>query len=302
MKGLEIVVLRNGLLNGRFRIGVTAAVIMLGTDCRAFESEVQREGREALPQTLESKGAVFSPPAETSIPGGAMGESIKRGLKYLTLTKETLPAYVGNDLHCTSCHLNAGRTPHAAPWVGITGVFPEFRPRNAKVNILEDRVNDCFERSMSGKPLPMDSAEMRDIVAYMTWLSQGVPVGVEVPGRGFKKLATQPTPSEANGKLVYAAKCTVCHGDDGSGKAQPDGSYMFPALWGKKSYNIGAGMARLHTAASFVKHNMPLGAGNTLSDQEAYDVSAYFIQQARPDFAAKDKDWPKGGKPSDARY
>lgn len=67
-------------------------------------------------------------------------------------------------------------------------------------------------------------------------------------------------------------------------------------------FNIGAGMARLDTAAAFVKTKMPLGQGHTLSDEDAYDVAAYFTRQPRPDFAGKNQDWPKGGKPADARY
>ena len=74
-----------------------------------------------------------------------------------------------------------------------------------------------------------------------------------------------------------------------------------PALWGSRAFNIGAGMARLDTAAAFVKAKMPLG-GVTLSDQEAYDVAAYFTRQPRPDFKAKKGDWPNGGRPADARY
>jgi thiosulfate dehydrogenase len=68
-------------------------------------------------------------------------------------------------------------------------------------------------------------------------------------------------------------------------------------------------MARIYTAAAFVKRNMPiafhgsfpLGQGG-LSDQEAVDVAAWFSHLPRPDFAPKLNDWPKGGKPSDARY
>ena len=83
---------------------------------------------------------------------------------------------------------------------------------------------------------------------------------------------------------------------------RPDGGYLIPALWGERSFSIGAGMARLSNAAAFVKANMPLGNGNNISDEEAFDVAAYFIDQPRPDFAAKHLDWPKGGKPADARY
>jgi thiosulfate dehydrogenase len=61
-------------------------------------------------------------------------------------------------------------------------------------------------------------------------------------------------------------------------------------------------MVRLSNAAGFVRTNMPLGQGNTLSDGDALDVAAYFTRRPRPDFAAKSRDWPKGGKPSDAPY
>ena len=61
-------------------------------------------------------------------------------------------------------------------------------------------------------------------------------------------------------------------------------------------------MARTYTAAAFVKHNMPLGQGETLTDQEAIDVAEYFTHQVRPVYAKKNSDWPHGDKPKDARY
>ena len=82
----------------------------------------------------------------------------------------------------------------------------------------------------------------------------------------------------------------------------PDGTLVYPPLWGDTSFNLGAGMARLNTAAAFIKWNMPLGQGGTLSDKEAYDIAAYFTTQDRPDFTNKSSDWPSGDKPSDARY
>jgi thiosulfate dehydrogenase len=61
-------------------------------------------------------------------------------------------------------------------------------------------------------------------------------------------------------------------------------------------------MARLDTAAAFVHANMPLGAGGTLSEQEAYDVADYFIHGDRPGWSHAAEDWPNGGRPRDARY
>lgn len=258
----------------------------------------------ALPAAIKTStgAASFNPPSEGSIPAGPMGEAIRHGRKVLTQTRIHAKPYVGNGLNCTSCHLNGGTTPYASPWVGIWGVFPEYRSRNAQVNALQDRVNDCFVRSLNGKPLPLDSAEMQGILAYMWWLSKDVPTGVAVEGRGFKRLSASPAPDLANGQAIYAGKCASCHGPEGQGIAGPNGGYLYPALWGPESFNIGAGMGRLGNAAAFVKANMPLGQGNTLTDQEAVDVAAYFTRQPRPDFAGKDKDWPKGDKPADARY
>ena len=233
-------------------------------------------------------------------PEGPVGEAIALGRRILTHTAENAPAYAGNALNCTSCHLDGGRTPWAAPWVGIWGVFPEYRSRNAKVNALQDRINDCFERSLNGRALPVDSREMIGILAYMQWLSREVPTGKSVSGRAFLRIKSMQAPDPVRGAQIYVQKCVVCHGDTGQGAAS--GDIVYPPLWGPKSFNIGAGMARLNTAAAFVKANMPLGQGGSLTDQEAFDVTAFFTRQPRPDFTGKREDWPKGGKPDDARY
>jgi thiosulfate dehydrogenase len=239
---------------------------------------------------------------QSAIPEGPLGEAIRFGERILTHTRDTVPQYSGNALNCTSCHLDAGRKPYSSPWVGVWGVFPEYRGRNARVNLMEDRVNDCFERSMNGRPLPMDSAEMRAILAYMQWLSRGVPTGQDGPGRGFKRITAPEPPNGKRGERVYAEKCALCHGNDGEGTYNEKGETVFPPLWGPRSFNIGAGMARVNTAAAFVKANMPFAQDNTLTDQEAFDVAEFFTHQPRPDFSGKERDWPHGDKPKDARY
>jgi len=155
---------------------------------------------------------------------------------------------------------------------------------------------------MNGRPLPPDSEEMRGILAYIWWLSRGVPTGVEVQGRGFARIKASRPPDPGVGRSLYMEKCSTCHGVDGQGRPGPNGEYAFPALWGPTSFNIGAGMARLNTAAAFIKANMPLGQDNTLTDQQAVDIAAYFTRQPRPDFPAKARDWPRGDKPPDAPY
>jgi thiosulfate dehydrogenase len=243
----------------------------------------------------------FSVPAETTIPSGPEGEAVKLGRTLITDTRKMLPNNVGNGLNCTNCHLGAGTKQSAAPYVGLWGVFPEYRSRNGRINSLQERVNDCFERSMNGKALVLDSKEMNAILMYVQWLSTGVPVGEEVVGRGMGKVDTALKPNTARGKEVYAEKCASCHGANGDGIKNPAGGYVFPPVWGNASFNIAAGLARTYTAAAFIKYNMPLGQGGSLSDQDAIDVAEFMTHQPRPAYAATGNDYAKGRKPRDAR-
>lgn len=236
-----------------------------------------------------------------TIPNDELGQSIKDGLDIVQHTYKRLPQNVGNRLNCTSCHLGNGSTAYASPWNGIPGLFPQYRARSGKVNTIEDRINGCFTRSLNGKALAADSQEMKNIVAYMMWLSKGIPAGTAPEGRGFVKVDANLTPNPDNGKALFSQKCASCHGVEGKGVYNPDGTYAFPAIAGKDSFNDGAGMARTYTAAAFIKGNMPLGQPNTLTDQEAVDIAEYFTHLERPVFANKAKDWPKGGAPKDAR-
>ena len=70
--------------------------------------------------------------------------------------------------------------------------------------------------------------------------------------------------------------CSVCHGINGDGEKLPNSNvYKYPPLWGENSFNNGAGMTRVITAAQFIKANMPYGATYDyplLTDEEAYDT------------------------------
>jgi thiosulfate dehydrogenase len=188
-----------------------------------------------------------------------------------------------------------GLKPSQMPLVGVYARFPQYRARSATVEIIEDRVNDCFERSMNGNALARDSRAMRDIVAYLAFLSYGVPVGSTVEGQGLAKI--DPLPGDTvRGREVFASSCALCHGADGQGTAAA------PPLWGPHSYNIGAGMARVRTAAAFIKVAMPFDKPGTLTPQQAFDVATYINTRPRPDFARKQEDWPNGDPPPDVAY
>ena len=228
------------------------------------------------------------------VPAGDMGRSILRGHAILAATRDSLPQHVGSSLRCISCHLGDGRRENALPLTGVYARFPQYRSRAATVQRLEDRINDCFLRSLNGTALAFDDPAMRDIIAYLAFISRGVPITDPAP-----QVATGPTAGDTiAGSRVFVAQCARCHGTDGGGTVAP----LYPPLWGAKSFNIGAGMARVRTASAFVKHNMPFDMPGSLTDVDALNVAAFVMSRPRPDFAGKEKDWPRGDAPPDAPY
>ncbi len=241
--------------------------------------------------------AGWTPPSLDSIPGDSMGNSIRRGLHLLRHTRDSLPRFATSSLNCTSCHLEDGLRIEAAPLTGAFARYPKYMSRAGAVIPLADRVNYCMTRSLAGNRLPVESREMQDILSYLSYISTGVPIGAHIAGtKGILDAPDTLAGDPARGGTLFAAKCTVCHGADGQGVA------AFPALWGPKSFSIGASMARLERAASFIQHNMPFGQGGTLSWQDAFDLSAYVNSHPRPDSPGKEGDWPLGGAPADVPY
>ncbi len=286
--------IRDSSRSGR-RTGVSILAVLTLAGCSGtFEARPPQ-----TPASFTSPSGsdlVFAPPSPDTIPGDQRGEQIRLGYRVVVKTQEYAKAYVGNALNCTNCHLDAGLNPNAASFVGLAVVYPEYRARSGRVVTLAERINECFERSLNGKALPAESSRLQAVVAYIEWLSQGVPRGATIPWRGVPRLAVGRTADRERGRQVFAARCALCHGSDGQG------TMLAPPLWGPRSYNIGAGMARVGVAAGFIKANMPRGWGWSLSDEEAYDVAAFINSQPRPDMPGKERDWPKGGKPEDAPY
>ncbi|MDP2176158.1 MAG: c-type cytochrome [Bacteroidota bacterium] len=209
-----------------------------------------------------------------------------------------------NGLNCQNCHLDAGTKVWGNNYGSVASLYPKFRARSGANENIYKRVNDCFERSLNGKSLDTLGKEMQAIKAYIEFLGTNVEKGKKAEGSGFKDLAYLDRAADPiNGKLVYIAKCQSCHQENGEGTQLSDGSgYTFPPLWGKHSYNDGAGLYRISNFAKFVKYNMPLGVSHEspqLSDEEAWDVAAFVNSQPRPHIKVP-KDWPdKSKKPID---
>ncbi|NOQ30327.1 MAG: c-type cytochrome [Helicobacteraceae bacterium] len=233
-----------------------------------------------------------------SYPKGKIGEAVKLGEELVnnTNTHPLTSQFVGNDLKCKSCHIDGAN--NVGTFRGVASKFPIYSKRENVIETLQDRVNNCFIRSMNGaKPLTDTKAPIA-ITTYITWLSSGSVINVDPVTNGsqknipllkkftdIQKKATHK--NYLNGKKLFDQKCASCHGKNGKGNS------AFPPLWGKNksgkwiSYNAGAGMSKLHKASLWIQSNMPLGQGGTLSDIESADITLYIDAQPRAEFDLK---------------
>jgi thiosulfate dehydrogenase len=274
----------------------------------------------SISSTAESQSpAPWTMPEVSALPRDARGQLIRDGRDLMLATyaligpnvTDAAKRFAGNNLACTNCHLAGGTKKFGLPLFGIYDDFPAYSARTGGPISIEDRINACMTRSMNGRAMPNDALEMRALVAYVEFLSTGVPPGQQLPGLGagkMKELTRAADPER--GRAVYVSSCAACHNTDGTGilrdRGAPQLGYMMPPLWGPNSYNDGAGTARLINFANFVHFNMPHGADYLdpqLTIEQAWDVAAYVLSQPRPQRAGLAKDFTDLlNKPVDAPY
>jgi len=234
--------------------------------------------------------------APTTYPAGAEGTLARYGRQLIDETNlhigpgasEAAMRFAGNNLTCGACHLDSGARRYGLSLVSSFAAFPRYLS-DGSIQTLADRINQCMENSMNGRPLLEGGREMAAFVAYIKLLGRGTPTGVEVRGTGLPPLAAPAqTPNAVRGKVVYDRSCAACHRPDGLGERKgPTNSagYTITPLWGPDSFNADAGMAHLATAAAFVRGNMPYGVTANeplLETQDAWDVATYMLAQPRP--------------------
>jgi len=268
---------------------------------------------------LAQTAPVWTVPEVGALPHDAHGKQVRDGRDLITATYAHIgpnvprrsQRYAGNNLACSNCHLQAGTKKFGLPLFGLYGDFPQYSSRTGKEISIEDRINSCMTRSMNGRPLPRKAPAMQAIVAYIKFLSTGVPAGKRLPGLGA---GTMPELDRAadpqRGHPIYVRVCAPCHNTDGSGIRNSipssDFGYMMPPLWGSDTFNDGAGLARLINFANFIHFNMPHGVDYfdpQLSVENAWDLAAYVLSQPRPHKTGLEHDFPNLlQKPVDAPY
>lgn len=213
-----------------------------------------------------------------------------------------------NGMNCQNCHLNAGNQPWGNNYGGVYSTYPKYRDRSGRVESIYKRVSDCMERSLNGKALDSNSREYTAIYSYIKYLGKNVKKDTKPNGSGIEKIKLLDRAADPQkGKIVYVAKCQICHGNNGQGQLLANNAeYAYPPVWGEHSYNDGAGLYRISNLAGYIKNNMPFLQTThekpTLSDEQSWDLAAYINSQPRPHMN-QSKDWPNiKKKPFDYPY
>jgi thiosulfate dehydrogenase len=290
-------------------------VVLAGIGLIYFHRFPHRGKYDSGKESLRDKttGTEWVAPDSSLIPHSAEGALIRYGKDLITNTSlyfgpKGRVSRLANGMNCQNCHLDAGTRNFSNPFSGVSSLYPQFRPRSGRMESIEFKIHDCFERSMNGAGIDSSSLEMRSMVAYMKWVGKDVPKGTRPRGSGTEELAVMNRAADpAKGSLVYRSKCETCHGPNGQGQLNSDHTeYIYPPLWGEHSYNTGAGMFRLSKLAGFIKYSMPFGTrypAAQLKDDEAWDVAAFidshshpvkFFKNDWPDLKSKPYDYPFG--------
>mgnify|MGYP001810456781 CR=1 FL=1 len=271
------------------------------TNIKAVTTPFSETNTENKTSMVTSTDAFWQPKAMDAVTDPVLKEQVYYGRELIAHTAKYLGPngsvlQITNGQNCQNCHLQAGTMVFGNNYGSVAATYPKFRARSGTSENIYKRVNDCFERSLNGKALDTASKEMQAIVAYINHIGSNVPKGEKAVGSGLKELAFLDRAADPiKGKIVYESKCQSCHQANGEGVLNPDKiEYSFPPLWGKHSFNDGAGLYRITNFAKYIKYNMPLGVTHEnpqLTNEEAWDVSAFVLAQSRPHISVPN-DWP----------
>jgi thiosulfate dehydrogenase len=180
-----------------------------------------------------------------------------------------------NAIGCAGCHVNGGTTEGKVPTAkgdmpipslrGVAAHYPAVRGSTKTLITLGDQNNRCLQGALQKEPFDSNSQEYVDLIAYLTSLSEGVPIQIQASPTTAKPVETKPEsaakPEAMAGKSLFETKCSVCHNLNRSlqqvGKHPPD-------WW-----------------AATVKRMQAKGAPGKISDQDATIIADYLNSLSR---------------------
>jgi thiosulfate dehydrogenase len=211
----------------------------------------------------------------------------------------------GKHASCDHCHQGVGDKQDAAGNrlkgslnLGASWVMADMYDRFTGLLLpFELRQMQCYINSSNGyKPNIADDV-IRDVTAYSRFLSAALDlrIGNHYDEQGIDEIAASATLKQGDdyvrGEALYKHKCAHCHGPQAFG-LEANGQVVAPALAGPNAWNTQSRNYFYYVSTilpGFICRNMPLGAENTLSNQECRDIAFYISNLPRP---AGDREGP----------
>jgi thiosulfate dehydrogenase len=291
------------------RLGLVSLTLFALGSAHAFDTAPHRVGdsldttaAQALLARYEARpNQPWREPDEARIPGGPEGAQIREGIDLLRNTSRRVGKLAPdatkrmnwNSLNCVNCHQAGasglpGSKMYALPLVNAVNEYPKFDIKSGKVISLEQRALGMF--GAGAVPIKADTPEFQAIMAYLRWLGRETVPGAAMVGSGLMPIAPIARAADPKlGKVLYEAKCQVCHGADAAGQRQADfnagGGYLFPPLAGDDTYDNAGHMFAVPLLARYIAASMPFGATHDkpqLTPAEALDIAAYVNDDATP--------------------
>ena len=204
----------------------------------------------------------------------------------------------GSHASCDHCHQGIGDKQDAAGnrlkgslSLGASWVMADMYDRFTGLLLpFELRQMQCFINSSNGyKPNIADDV-IRDVTAYSRFLSAavGLKMGNHYDEQGVDEIAASATLKQGDdyvrGEALYKEKCQGCHGPQAFGLVA-EGRVVAPALAGPNAWNQQSRNYFNYVSTilpGFICRNMPLGAENTLENQDCRDIAYYIGNLPRP--------------------
>jgi thiosulfate dehydrogenase len=122
--------------------------------------------------------AINAAPAGAAADVNSLQHAVIRGKElFMTAT------FNGNGRHCNTCHkgggVNMGELPNGKTIPSLNNaaaIFPRYDKKRRQVKTLADQIHQCIKNAIEGRPPAYDSAEMTELVTYVTSLSRGIPI------------------------------------------------------------------------------------------------------------------------------
>ncbi|RIJ18310.1 sulfur oxidation c-type cytochrome SoxA [Henriciella mobilis] len=154
------------------RAGLIACLVFAA--CSAPPEEAGTPVRDPLPDDIKRSGTAFLQPDTRALQADDFANP---GFLWIDRGEKLFRAGVDGSKACAACHGEDG-----ADLVGAAAHYPQVDAASGELVNIEGRINQCREQHQSLPPLDYESDDLLALTAYVSHLSRGEPVSVDVSG------------------------------------------------------------------------------------------------------------------------